>query len=125
MRLGTTGVGTIANHFLTSCSRLVTFSSVFTSVVKNPWNTRRVLSVGLLLFIFFLPLHFHFSPASQLSKECSCAQGTRKQLALNESAPISFSLLQTSYITVLSTSVWIDSYSRPQNVRAPPFSVSL
>jgi hypothetical protein len=98
---------------------------VFTSAVKNPWSRRRLLSIGLLLFIFFLPLHFHFSPASQLSKECSCAQGTRKQLALSENAPISFSQLQTIYVTILSTSVWIDSYSRPQKVRGPPFTVSL
>src|ERR687892_1676659 len=125
MRLGTTRVGTIANHFLTSCSPLVSFSSVFTSAVKNPWSRRRLLSIGLLLFIFFLPLHFHFSPASQLSKECSCAQGTRKQLALPDNPPVSFSPLRAIFITVFFTSVWIDSYSRPQNVRGPPFTVSL
>jgi hypothetical protein len=98
---------------------------VFNLAVKNRWRRRRLLSIGLLLFIFFLPLHLHFSSASQLSKECSCAQGTRKQLALNESAPISFSQLQAIFLPALTTSVWIDSYSRPQNVRGPPFTVSL
>jgi hypothetical protein len=123
--LETVDVKTVANHSLTSRTPLVSFSSVFTAALKNPWSKRRLLSIGLLLFVFFLPLHFHFSPGSQLSKECSCAHGTRKQLALSENAPISFSQLQTIYITVLSTSVWIDSYSRPQNVRAPPSIVSL
>lgn len=125
MRPRTTDGKTIANHSLTSCSPLVSFSSVLNSAVKNRWSRWRLLSIGLLLFIFFLPLHFHFSPASQLSKECSCAQGTRKQLALADNPPVSFSPLQAIFITVPPTSVWIDSYSRPQNVRSPPFTVSL
>jgi hypothetical protein len=116
---------TIANYSLTSSSPLVSFSSVSNSAVKNRWRRRRLLSIGLLLFIFFLPLHFHFSPASQLNKDCSCAQGTRKQLALADNPPVSFAPLRAIFITVLSTSVWIDSYSRPQNVRGPPFTVSL
>jgi hypothetical protein len=93
-------------------------------VRKQP-GTWRLIGLGLLLFVFFLPLHFHFSPASQLSKDCSCAQGTRKQLALADNPPVSFAPLRAIFITVLSTSVWIDSYSRPQNVRGPPFTVSL
>ena len=125
MRPRTTDEKTIANHSLTSCRPLVSFSSVFNSGVKNRWSSRRLLSIGLLLFIFFLPLHFHFSSASQLSKECSCAQGTRTQLALSDHAPISFSQLPAIFVTLLATSVWIDTYSRPQNVRAPPHAVSL
>jgi hypothetical protein len=84
-----------------------------------------VVGLALLLFVFFLPLHFHFSQDSQLSKECSCAQGTRKQLALSDNAPISFSPLRAISVTVPSTSVWIESHSRPQNVRAPPFGAFL
>jgi hypothetical protein len=98
---------------------------VITAGVRNQPRISRLIGLGLLLFIFFLPLHIHFSPASQLSKECSCAQGTRKQLALADNPPVSFSTLRAIFITVLSTSVWIDSYSRPQNVRGPPFTVSL
>jgi hypothetical protein len=104
---------------------LVSFSTVLNSAVKNRWSKRRLLSIGLLLFVFFLPLHFHFSLGSQLSKECNCAQGARTQLALSDHAPISFSQIPAIFIPVRSTSVWIDSYSRPQNVRSPPFTVSL
>jgi hypothetical protein len=98
---------------------------VLTAAARNQRVVWRLISAGLLLFVFFLPLHFHFSPSSQLSKECSCAQGTRKQLALNDNAPLRFSQLQTIYIALRSTSVWIDSYSRPENVRGPPYTVSL
>jgi hypothetical protein len=125
MRLRTTDEKTIANHSLTSCNPLVSFSPVLTAALRHQRCIWRLVGLGLLLFVFFLPLHFHFSPGSQLSKECSCAQGTRKQLALNESAPISFSQLQAIFLPALTTSVWIDSYSRPQNVRGPPFTVSL
>jgi hypothetical protein len=112
-------------HFLTTWDPLVRFSSVSAAGFRHRRFIQRLVGLGLLLFVFFLPLHFHFSPASQLSKECSCAQGTRKQLALADNPPVSFSPLQAIFITVLSTSVWVENYSRPQNVRSPPFTVSL
>lgn len=37
----------------------------------------------LLFFVFFLPLHLHVGAApAQINKECSCAHGSRTQLAL-------------------------------------------
>jgi hypothetical protein len=106
---------------LTTWKALVRFSSVLTADVRNQRRIWRLISLGLLLFVFFLPLHFHFSPASQLSKECSCAQGTRKQLAVTETAPIGFSQLRAIFFAIPSTSVWIRNYFRRQNVRGPPF----
>src|SRR5581483_9511493 len=39
-----------------------------------------------LIFVFFLPLHVHFSLGAQLNKECSCFQGVRTQLAPSAAA---------------------------------------
>jgi hypothetical protein len=112
-------------HLLTVRNPLVKFTSVANAGVRKQPRTWRLIGLGLLLCVFFLPLHIHFYSASQLSKECSCAQGTRKQLALADNPPINFSPLPSIFVTVPSPSVWIDSYSRPQNVRAPPSTVSL
>jgi hypothetical protein len=98
---------------------------VFTPDLRNQRSSLRLVGLGLLLFVFFLPLHFHFSVASQISKECSCAHGTRKQLALSEVGPTNSPQFRAIPLVVPSTSVWIESYSKPQNVRAPPSTVSL
>jgi hypothetical protein len=36
---------------------------------KSRTNQVRLIGAGLLLFIFFLPLHFHFSAPAQLTNE--------------------------------------------------------
>ena len=40
-----------------------------------------------LLFLFFLPLHVHFSLSPQLSNQCSCLQGARAQYVVADEAP--------------------------------------
>jgi len=88
---------------------------------------RRWISALLFLSVFFLPLHIHFATAAtaQLSKECSCAQGTRTQLASIGSSPAFLMPVQTTSFAVLTTLVLAFSWSRPHNVRAPPFFASL
>jgi hypothetical protein len=39
--------------------------------MKNPHDLQRFVSAGILLFVFFLPLHFHpVAATAQVAKEC-------------------------------------------------------
>ena len=83
---------------------------------------RRWISALLFLSVFFLPLHIHFATAAtaQLSKECSCVQGTRTQLASavdvpHATAPVELNVV-ASECESLATHFWFDS----QKVRGPP-----
>ena len=104
---------------LTSRHALASFGSVFPGG-KEQLFVRRFVGLGLLLFVFFLPLHFHFSPIAQLGKDCGCAQGTRSLLAPAETAPASSPQLQSDFFTPEFGSVWIQLDPQPQDVRAPP-----
>ena len=90
-------------------------------------HLRRWISALLFLAVFFLPIHIHLATAAtaQLSKECSCVQGTRTQLASIGSSPTLFTPGQTTPLAVLTTLVLAFSWSHPHNVRAPPFFASL
>jgi hypothetical protein len=51
--------------------------------IKNSNDLRRYVGAGILLFVFFLPLHFHhLAVTAQIAKECSCVHGTRTQAGL-------------------------------------------
>jgi len=93
---------------------------VLNSVWHKPRQARRFFSAGLLLFVFFLPLHFHLSPTTPIAKECSCLHGTRTQLALaadvpHAAAPVELNVV-ASECESLATHFWFDS----QKVRGPP-----
>ena len=90
------------------------------------WGRHRIVSVLLLLTVFFLPLHFHsLTLTSQVAKECSCFHGVKTQAALGTAAAnwaptfefsfCSFPLLQHC------GSVAVRSYT----IRAPPPNASL
>jgi hypothetical protein len=111
---------------LTSKSALFRFNTVLNPRMKHPHALRRFISAGILLFVFFLPLHFHSIAAkAQVTKECSCVHGTRTEAGLAV-APVSWIPVLAAQ-TVASTSldglghVLFDNHG----IRAPPFTLSL
>ena len=90
-------------------------------------HLRRWISALLFLAVFFLPLHIHIATAAtaQLSKECSCVQGTRTQLASAVDVPHSVPPVELSVVASeresLATHLWFGS----EKVRGPPTSTSL
>jgi hypothetical protein len=110
---------------LTSGTTSISFSAMRISEMRKALKIRHLLSVATLVFVFFLPLHFHLSPATPIAKECSCLHGTRTQLALGGSVSTYFVQFQSIHFPMPLLSVWTDSWARPQNVRAPPSAFSL
>ncbi|MGE5216917.1 MAG: hypothetical protein ACM3SP_07945 [Chloroflexota bacterium] len=87
----------------------------------------RWVTAVLLLTVFFLPLHFHAvtAAASQLTKECTCLQGTRTQVDLSDTAPACVPTI--AYYAVMGVlQDQFDSQSvRQPSSRGPPPPVSL
>jgi hypothetical protein len=110
---------------LTTRCRLATFVSVFTSGIKKWPNVRRFVGAGLLLFVFLLPFHFHFSATAQVSKECSCVHGNRTQLALTAEISTCVPTLQTIPFIAQNISSWADEWANLQKVRGPPAPLSV
>ena len=110
---------------LTSGTTSISFSAMRISELRKALKIRHLLSVATLVFIFFLPLHFHLSLTTPIAKECSCLQGTRTQLALGGSVPTCFAQFHSTHFPISLLSVWTDSWACPHNVRAPPSTVSL
>ncbi len=83
-------------------------------------RVRRFAGAVALLFIVFLPLHFHLSLTSPLGSQCSCLQSARTQLVLPEDSP---TIVLTPQFTVLfepQIAEW--NFTAPRNpfVRGPP-----
>jgi len=87
----------------------------------------RWFSVCLILTVFFLPLHFHLtSPiASQVTKECSCLQGTRTQLGIAADVPGLTSLVVLTAVIIQKELTGSKAWSDSQKVRGPPALASL
>jgi len=88
-------------------------------------KTHRLVSALALVFVFFLPLHFHFSLGAQLNKECSCLQGARTQLAPSAAVQTIIPHFPAVQIASPRPRAWTGVAIRHQHVRAPPVSVSL
>lgn len=54
---------------------------------RTATKVSRLLCAATLLFVFFLPLHFHFSLTPQLSSQCSCLHGARTPFVVHDNAP--------------------------------------
>jgi hypothetical protein len=100
-------------------------NAMYFSGARKRLRLRRAISALALLFVFFLPLHFHFSIPSQLTKECSCVHGTRTQLALDADPPTITPTLSATVFAILYDFSWAGDWSKPQNVRGPPVSLSI
>jgi hypothetical protein len=106
---------------LTSKIALFRFKAVFNPRMKHPHALRRFVSAGMLLFVFFLPLHFHPIAASvQVAKECSCLRGTRTDAGLAVAPALWFPILSAQ--PVASEFLDCPTHFRFQNhgIRAPP-----
>jgi hypothetical protein len=98
---------------------------MFISEAETRRQTCRLVGAVLLLFVFFLPLHFHFNTSAKVAQECACVQGARAQLA---PAPA----LTTFALTITAQPVIVES-NVPQSVewlalqcvRAPPAPLSV
>lgn len=100
-------------------------SPVFRTGMKTGLHLRRAISLTTLVFVFFLPLHFHVSLASQVSKECSCVHGTRTQLALHTDAP---AVTPTLHVTLFAAHYQFSaaaSWAELPSVRGPPTGSSV
>ena len=100
-------------------------SPVFRTGMKTGLHLRRAISLTTLLFVFFLPLHFHVSLASQVTKECSCVHGTRTQLALFAAAPAVAPTLQVTIFAAQYEFSWAARWSQLPSVRGPPSTASV
>jgi hypothetical protein len=52
--------------------RVAWFKTVFNPCMKMSRKVTRFLRTAILLFLFFLPLHFLFTVTVQGSEECAC-----------------------------------------------------
>lgn len=89
--------------------------------MKNSNDLRRYVGAGILLFVFFLPLHIHpIAATAQVAKECSCVHGIRTQAGLAP-APAAWTPVLLAQ-PVASVSLDWSSYVRFQDhgIRAPP-----
>ncbi len=101
------------------------FGTLFISRVK-PNNIRRFVSAGILLFVFFLPLHFH-SPtvAPQLAKECSCFHGNKTQTGLAPVLVTGVPVIDVQPVQV-GQKDWPGTFRMfDRHIRAPPSQASL
>ncbi len=94
------------------------------------WRSRtastasRILCAATLLFVFFLPLHFHFSVAAQVSKACSCVYGARTEMALHDDAPLVVPTPRIAMLIAPKTRIVVSHQTLSQHVRGPPATLS-
>jgi hypothetical protein len=89
--------------------------------MKHTHALLRLVSAGILLFVFFLPLHFHAVAAkAHVTKECSCVHGTRTEAGLAV-APAAWAPVLLAQPVVIKSLDWLSNV-RFQNhgIRAPP-----
>jgi hypothetical protein len=110
--------------WLTSLGPLASFMRVLIAAMRTGFNMRRAVSLVALLFVFFLPLHFHLSLTGQVAKECSCVHGTRTQLAPLVDSPTLAPSLQATLFVAPRVSTGAGDWSIAQKVRGPPSTIS-
>ena len=95
--------------------------SVFGTQTARPLG--RFACAVTLLFLFFLPLHVHFSLSPQLSNQCSCVQGARTQFVVADDAPVVVPVRQFENLLEAQVCAWGSVASHCQYVRGPPPSL--
>ena len=85
-----------------------------------------LVSSALLVALFFLPLHFHpFTPAAQLTKECSCYHGLRTHAGLAPAPSDWAPTFQASFVAIYEPQVFGRFSIQSHTIRAPPPADSL
>jgi len=84
----------------------------------------RFACAATLLVVFFLPLHFHFSVAAQVSKACSCVYGARTEMALHDDAPLVVPTPRIAMLIAPKTRTVVSHQTRSPCVRGPPATLS-
>jgi hypothetical protein len=85
---------------------------------------RRLVGAALLVFVFFLPLHFHAANESrQLSHECSCVHGTRTQLGSAPSSVIAAVAPAVLFVMAERAEALVSLAVESDFARAPPISL--
>jgi hypothetical protein len=101
---------------------LFRIKGLFIPSMKNSRALRRFLSAGILLFVFFLPLHFHFTATTQGSEECACCYyGGRVQMDLPPAATIVGSFALLSLLILPTTEAPVQVTLESELARAPPY----
>jgi len=96
--------------------------AVFGAGAATKWS--RLVGTATLLFLFFLPLHVHFSLSSQLSSQCSCAQGARTQFVVADDTPTVVPTPQFGVLLEPQVCQWRSTASTCQHVRGPPLPIA-
>jgi hypothetical protein len=82
---------------------------------------RPVVSLALLLFVFFLPLHIHAAmEGAKLARECSCVLGQRTQMALAPASAVWAPTLVSFTQPLVTYRVVSQVQNSPRSIRAPP-----
>lgn len=97
---------------------------VFFGIAAAP-KVSRLVGTATLLFLFFLPLHFHFSISPQLTSQCSCLQGARAQFVVAQDAPSLVPAPQFGVLLEPQLCQWSSTVSHCQYVRGPPLSLAV
>jgi hypothetical protein len=93
--------------------------------VETRRQTCRLISAALVLFVFFLPLHFHFNTSAKVAQECACVHGARTQLALSSALTTCALIITAQPVIVDASAPLAIEWSGLQSVRAPPASLSV
>jgi len=88
-------------------------------------RVNRLVCTATLLFLFFLPLHLHFSLSPQLTSQCSCLQGARAQFVVAEEAPTVAPAPQFGVLLEARGCEWSFTASSCPYVRGPPLSLAV
>ena len=94
---------------------------MFISCRKNRHHLPRLISAAVLLFVFFLPLHFHpVAATAQAAKECTCVHGTRAQLGPAPDIATCAPIVGATLLIAQKALCRIEEWTRLEKVRGPP-----
>ena len=97
-------------------------SMMGSALKKKEVPGQRMLGALLLLFVFFLPLHFHpTDESSQISHECSCYLGGPTQLGSAPSPPALVFAPVVSFVVTGRVRTAVNLVIGSDSARAPPF----
>jgi hypothetical protein len=89
--------------------------------VRENVGAQRLVGAALLLFVVFLPLHFHPADESrQISHECSCVHGTRTQLGSAPSSVMAAVASAVFFVMAERVESLVSLAVESDSARAPP-----